>query len=89
MSFQEDFNKRLRRLNGVTDDTTIVSTYEDTGVSYEGYCETCSYTVGTYEFVVTIYERDEDRYGSMGKVVARSTYGDMGELIRDLDSVEL
>jgi hypothetical protein len=41
MNFKEEYEARLRRLAGVTDDSLPVEVVDD--IRYGGYCETCSY----------------------------------------------
>ena len=77
-SFKEDYDKRLRRLCGVTDDTLRVS--EDSETVYGGYCETCRYE----EQVIIISVCNSDRV-----VIGRRQFYDMGELVRAMDEVTL
>ena len=77
-TFKEEYDKRLRRLCGVTDDTLNV--VEDSETVYGGYCETCWYE----EEVVTVTVYDADH-----KQVAKQQFYDASDLIRALDEVEL
>lgn len=85
-NFQEEYDKRLRRVAGVTDDSLKVETELDKTEGYwEGYCDTCQYyNEGTTFVRIRVYEED-DHYTA----VATKDFNDMGELIRALDAVEL
>lgn len=76
-SFKEDYDKRLRRICGVTDDTLKV--VEDSETVYGGYCETCAYEEDV--IVVKVYKD--------GTVIKREQFYDMGELIRAMDDITL
>ena len=76
-SFKEDYDKRLRRVCGVTDDTLRVE--ETSRTVYGGYCETCAYEEELIEINV---------WDGRTKVATKDFY-DMGELIRAMDKVTL
>lgn len=76
-SFKEDYDKRLRRICGVTDDTLKV--VEDSETVYGGYCETCRYEEDV--IVVKVYKD--------GTVIKQEQFYDMGELIRAMDDITL
>jgi hypothetical protein len=77
-TFKEDYDKRLRRVCGVSDDSLKV--VEDSETVYGGYCETCWYED---EFVtVTVYAED-------GSELAKESFYYMEDLIAALDQVEL
>jgi hypothetical protein len=76
-SFKEEYDKRLRRICNVTDDTLRVT--EDSKTVYEGYCETCRYSEEVIEINV---------WNGNTVVTSRQFY-DMGELIRAMDRVTL
>lgn len=77
-TFQEDMDKRLRRLCGVTDDSLKVT--QDSKTISGGYCETCWYEDEVIEVAV---------FDDQGKEVASTQYYDLGDLMRALDEVEL
>lgn len=80
-SFEEDYNKRLRRVAGLEDDTIEVRAASDSEDGYwEGYCETCQYWNEGKTFV---------KIQRMDTYEVLSTFEDMGDLIRALDAVEL
>lgn len=86
MSFSEDFDKRLRRICGITNDELFVTHFAGVGEgSWEGYCESCSYYEPGKAFV-KIEVREDDRWG---RLVSSVEYEDMGELIRAMDTIEL
>ena len=84
-SFEEEYNKRLRRVAGVTDDTYSVEVnMEVTEGGWTGGCETCEwYEEGKAFVVVRVYS--VEAYSTIASV----EFDDMGELIRALDAVEL
>lgn len=77
-TFQEDMDKRLRRLCNVTDDSLRVT--QDSKTIYGGYCESCWYEDEVIEVVV---------YNEDGSELASTQYYDLGDLMRELDEVEL
>lgn len=77
-TFQDDLDKRLRRVCGVTDDTLRVE--QSTETIGGGYCETCWWEDEVIRVSV---------YGVDGKVVAEQDFDELGELMRAVDEVEL
>jgi hypothetical protein len=95
-NFQEDYNKRLRRVAGIFDDTVEVRVEGDVTEGYwEGYCETCQYyNEGTpYIKIVKVVEEIRQDYRgndySSERTYEVARFDDMGELIRRLDAVDL
>lgn len=79
MSFQEEYEKRLRRVCGVTDDSLDVYCSANAWTEYSG-CDTCG--GGTnFDITVSVFESR--------KIIASTTFTDLGDLIRALDAVEL
>lgn len=76
-NFKEDYDKRLRRICGVTDDTLRV--IEDSETVYYGYCETCRFT----EEVITV------KVYKNGQVISEREFDYMSDLIKELDEIEL
>lgn len=76
-SFSEEYDQRLRRVCGITDDTLSVN--EDSKTVYGGYCETCAYEEQVIEITVL---------DGRTKVASRQFY-DMGELVRAMDEVTI
>lgn len=82
MSFQDEMDKRLRRLAGITDDEVRVVIREDVNVSSSGGCDTCDYgREAEYSVEVTFYKGNQ--------YLKYLSFYDLGALIRDLDSVNL
>lgn len=82
-SFEEEYNKRLRRVAGIDDDSLRVEVTSGVGEGYwEGGCETCEYYNEGDPFVrVTVFEDYS--------IVSTKEYYDMGQLIREMDKIEL
>lgn len=78
MNFKEEYEARLRRLAGVTDDSLEVVVEDDT--RYYGGCETCSWDETVF-FVKVLKGRNEH---------ARSEdYTGMGDIINAISEVDL
>jgi len=85
-NFNEEYEKRLRRVAGVTDDGLSVEIVLDVSEGYwDGYCETCEYWNEGKPFARVRVFDPEERYTEVAKI----DFEDMGELIRALDAVEL
>ena len=86
MSFSEDFDKRLRRICGITNDELFVTHFAGVGPGHwEGYCESCSY----YEEGKPFVKIEVREGGERGRLIYTKEYSGMGELIRDMDAIEL
>lgn len=83
MSFQEEFDQRLRRVCGVTDDSMTVTYREDERREYSGYCSTCAFEEIIKFIEVTVWA-DNGR-----NVYATKRFDELGEMMRALDEVEL
>ena len=85
-NFEEEYNKRLRRVAGITDDsvTVQVESGQEEG-RWSGGCETCAFYMEGEPFV-RIVELNSERYPFRAE---KASFSDMGELIRALDEVEL
>lgn len=89
--FQKEFEQRLRRVCGITDDTKRVRYDEDLDQGYSSYCPECnpydSYDYGaSYKIEVTVYE-EKGTYKVI--TIAQRSFAGMAELMRALDAVEL
>lgn len=82
MSFEDEFKKRLRRVCGVTDDTTDVS-YELGSDEGWGGCDTCGYDNSDRSYV------DVTVRGGTFKIYENKEFEDLGALMRAMDGVEL
>jgi len=84
-NFEEEYYKRIRRVAGIYDDTTLVEleSGEDDGY-WSGGCETCNFYIEGEPFVKIIEIHTDYPYRT-----ERASFSDMGELIRALDAVEL
>lgn len=84
LSFSTEFDQRLRRVCGVTDDSREVSyEAEFDAPAFEG-CETCGYGGDEGRSYVTVNVR-----GTEDASYVYKEFADMGELMRALDAVEL
>lgn len=81
MSFQDEFEKRLRRVCGVTDDSRTVTYRVETWSGFGG-CETCGDNGAKSEIEVRVYASETER-------TASRDFDDLGDLMRALDAVEL
>lgn len=94
--FEEEYNKRLRRVAGIFDDSVRVEIEGDVTEGYwEGYCETCQYYQEGTPFIkiVRVIEEPYTNYLGEEDVLERreeiARFDDMGELIRKLDEIDL
>lgn len=81
-NFQEEFNKRLRRVCGVTDDSRLV-TYET-----RTELNTVEHTMGQYTTAnssITVYVWLDDGY----HIEAFHEFNDLGELMRAIEEVDI
>lgn len=78
MNFKEEYEARLRRLAGVTDDTLPVEVVD--AIVYGGYCETCSYEETVF------YVRVSKGYNEHAR---SENFTGMGDIIAALSEVEL
>jgi hypothetical protein len=87
-SFSEEFDKRLRRVCGVTDDSRAVS-YESEfeKSSFQG-CDTCGYGGDNDRTYVTVTVEGPAPANSWSGRIYKE-FGDLGELMRALDAVVL
>lgn len=85
-SFSEEFDKRLRRVCGVTDDSRTVSYENEFDKSMFQGCETCGYGGDDDRTYVTVYVDGPDNKWE-GRVTKE--FGDLGEMMRAMDAVEL
>jgi hypothetical protein len=82
-SFQEDMDKRMRRVCGVVDDSLKVAFYEHLSDSnWSGYADDTDFGA-SYEIEVVVYE--EDGIKRLGSVTFSSLY----YFIHALEGVEL
>lgn len=77
MSFQKEFERRLRRVAGQTDDTVDVSYEVEKEDGYGGGCDTCGYGRDDGRAYVTVYAG----YGHTRE------FEDLGEMMREMDAV--
>lgn len=95
--FEEEYNKRLRRVAGIFDDSVRVEIEGDVTEGYwEGYCETCQYYNEGTPFIKIVKVIEEEieygwREGSFTSETKHEVarFDDMGELIRKLDEIDL
>jgi hypothetical protein len=80
MSWRDEYDQRLRRVVGITDDSLPV--IEDSETRWSGGCETCNFS---YEVVVVQVFSDWKR----GTVMAEKEFYDMGTLLAAMDKVTL
>lgn len=90
--FEKEFHKRLRRLGGVTDDSTRVTISEDVEEGHTTCFECFPDDYGTFDYGpsyhVTIYIHPENTvYWDKNAVKLR--YEGMAELMRALDEVDI
>lgn len=81
MTFKEEYEARLRRLAGVTDDSLPVSVEQDT--VYYGGCETCSWE----ETVFYVKVRRND--WTWNEHARSENYTGMADIINAISEVEL
>lgn len=83
--FEEEYQRRLRRVGGVFDDSLKVwiESGEDKGY-WSGGCETCEYYIDGAPFV-KIYVETKINWEPKREI---ASFEDMGELIRALDEVD-
>lgn len=77
--WNDEYERRLRRVIGVTDDSVEVSVDTEFDRSWSGGCDTC----GWYDETVTITVS-----AGHGRDRKSRTFSELGELIRALDEVE-
>ena len=80
MNFKEQYEARLRRLAGVTDDSLDVRVEDDT--IYYGGCETCSWEETVFYVVVS-------KPGSYNEHARSENYTGMGDIINAISEIEL
>jgi hypothetical protein len=80
--FSEEFDQRLRRVCGITDDSLKVWYESDFDAPTFNGCDTCNYGGDEGRSYITVRVEDPNRY------IVRE-FGDMGELMRELDAVAL
>lgn len=81
-TFQEDMDKRMRRICGVTDDSLKVAFYERLSDSnWSGYADDTDFGA-SYEIEVVVYEDKIKRLGSV-------TFSSLYYFIQALENVEL
>lgn len=84
MSFQKEFEQRLRRVCGVSDDSLKVIFYEHLSDSnWSGYADDTDFGA-TYEIEVVVYEVEYSN-----KRLASKKFTGTAEMIRALEQVEL
>ena len=83
MNFKAEYERRLRRVCGVTDDTLNVT--EDSETRYGGGCNTCAYEYTV--IVVTVFSGDKD-YSTAKTTVATMEFSGMGKLMRALTEIK-
>lgn len=85
MSFKEDYDRLLRRVCGVTDDTLKVT--EDSDIRYGGGCETCAYE---YQVViVTVWKKGSSGTGwKKDTIEAEKEFDSWSTLINALDKID-
>jgi hypothetical protein len=83
--FEEEYQRRLRRVGGVYDNSlkVWVESGEDDGY-WSGGCETCEFYIDGGPYVKVFV--DSKISWEIKREIAR--FSDMGELIRELDSVD-
>lgn len=86
-SFSEEFDQRLRRVCGVTDDSRAVSYVNEFDKAYFQGCETCGYGGDDDRTYVTVTVAGPQPHPWTGGI--SKEFGDLGELMRALDAVEL
>jgi hypothetical protein len=86
MSFSEEFDKRLRRVCGVEDDTRSVSYEVEFDKAYFTGCDTCGYGGDDDRTYVTVTVMGEDN--SWRGQTSRE-FPDLGSLMRAVDDVTL
>jgi hypothetical protein len=88
MSFKEEYDKRLRRVCGITDDTLRVT--EDSEIKYGGNCVTCPYEYSVLVVVVWKAGVNENATGWSEKLVeATREFNRMSDLLNAMNEVEL
>lgn len=83
-AWQEEYNRRLRRVLDVTDDTLEVTV---TPISERGFntgCDTCGWGADTTSVDIRVTVFTKDKRGTYA--ISRSF--ELGELMREMDEVE-
>ena len=84
-NFETEYYQRLRRVAGITDDSVQIELESGQNDGYwAGGCETCNFYIEGEPYVKIVRIYDGYPYSEDLK-----SFGDMGELIRALDAVEL
>jgi hypothetical protein len=80
MSWKDEYEQRLRRVAGVTDDSLPV--IEDSQTRWSGGCETCNFS---WEVIVVQVFSDWKR----NRVVAEKEFDGMSDLLEAMDTVTI
>lgn len=84
MSFQKEFEQRLRRVIGLEDDSVdVIYKLDESEPGWSG-CDTCGYGGDEARSWVEVWA-----YDSKTKQGYSKEFGDLGEMMRAMDAVEL